>query len=98
MSAGSAGVAPQASAVERTPMFRRAWLLAIVPAIALLVGCNNDDQHSFKPTATTTVIGNVNPNQNQNTFIALDNDRVAAVGWTMPHDANYLVSYVRLKL
>ncbi len=77
-------------------MFRRAFLLALVPALAFLAGCSGDDQPPFKPAVTVTVIGNVNGNEN--TFIPLDNGRVAAVGWTMPHGANYHVSYVRLKL
>jgi hypothetical protein len=77
-------------------MFRRAFLLALVPALASLTGCSSDDSPPFKPPTTITVIGNVNASEN--TFIALDNDRAGAVGWTMPHGESYLMSYVRLKL
>jgi len=77
-------------------MFRRAFLLALVPALGFLSGCSGNDEPSFKPPTTIAVIGNVNPSEN--TFIALDNGRTGAVGWTMPHGESYLVSYVRLKL
>jgi hypothetical protein len=77
-------------------MFRRALLIALVPALTFLAGCSNNDEPTYKPPTTITVIGNVN--QSENSFYALDNARTAAVGWTMPHDSPYLVSYVRLKL
>jgi hypothetical protein len=77
-------------------MFRRAFLIALVPALTFLAGCSNDDEPTFKPPTTITVIGNVNSAENSS--IALDNGRVGALGWIMPHNSRYLVSYVRLKL
>jgi len=79
-------------------MLRRAFLIALVPALTFLAGCSKDDEPTFKPPTSITVIGNVNTTSTPNTFIALDNDRVGALGWTMQHGARYLVSYVRLKL
>jgi hypothetical protein len=76
-------------------MFRRALLLALVPALAFLAGCSDDDDNPFQPVVTTTILSNVNASEN--TSISLDSGRVAAVGFTMP-DSAYTLSYVRLKL
>jgi hypothetical protein len=79
-------------------MVRRAPLIGLIAALTFLAGCSNNDQPATKPPNTITVIENVNTTSTPNTFIALDNDRIAALGWTMPHNSPYLVSYVRLKL
>ncbi|HYJ34332.1 MAG TPA: choice-of-anchor R domain-containing protein [Candidatus Binatia bacterium] len=76
-------------------MFRRALLLALVPALVIFAGCSDDDHHDFKPIVTTTLISNLSGAENAE--ISLDSGRVAAVGFTMP-DTSYALTAARLKL
>ena len=76
-------------------MFRRALILALMPALMLFAGCGDDDDDGFNPVVTTTLISNLAGAENSD--ISLDSGRVAAVGFTMP-DTSYVLTTTRLKL